>query len=54
MKPQQISIKHSALGWVKQSIDDNLTETARDLDLYLEGREAYWHSHNFWFKGGKR
>ncbi|MDH3219100.1 MAG: Hpt domain-containing protein [Gammaproteobacteria bacterium] len=36
MTPQETSIKHSALGWVKKSIDDNLSEIKADLKLYLE------------------
>jgi chemosensory pili system protein ChpA (sensor histidine kinase/response regulator) len=36
MSPQEISIKHSALGWVKKSIDDNLAEIKTDLKLYIE------------------
>jgi chemosensory pili system protein ChpA (sensor histidine kinase/response regulator) len=39
MNSQQISIKHSALGWVKKSIDDNLDEATRDLKNYIEGRD---------------
>jgi chemosensory pili system protein ChpA (sensor histidine kinase/response regulator) len=39
MNSQAISIKHSALGWVKKSIDDNLEETKRDLKHYIEDRE---------------
>lgn len=30
------SIKHSALGWVKKSIDDNLADIKTDLKLYIE------------------
>ena len=30
------SIKHSALGWVKKSIDDNLSDIKTDLKLYIE------------------
>ncbi len=41
MTPQETSIKHSALGWVKKSIDDNLSEIKTDLKLYIEeGDEA--------------
>ena len=36
MSSQEISIKHSALGWVKKSIDDNLSEIKNDLKLYIE------------------
>jgi len=36
MTPQETSIKHSALGWVKKSIDDNLSEINTDLKLYIE------------------
>jgi hypothetical protein len=36
MNPQETSIKHSALGWVKKSIDDNLSEIRTDLKLYIE------------------
>ncbi|UCH41849.1 MAG: Hpt domain-containing protein, partial [Gammaproteobacteria bacterium] len=36
MNPQETSIKHSALGWVKKSIDDNLSEIESDLKLYIE------------------
>ena len=36
MDPQEISIKHSALGWVKKSIDDNLAEIKTDLKHYIE------------------
>ncbi len=37
MNRQQTSIKHSALGWVKKSIDDNLAEVNIDLKQYIEG-----------------
>ncbi len=37
MNRQQTSIKHSALGWVKKSIDDNLAEVNLDLKQYIEG-----------------
>jgi chemosensory pili system protein ChpA (sensor histidine kinase/response regulator) len=33
---QQTSIRHSALGWVKKSIDDNLAEISVDIRLYIE------------------
>ena len=36
MNPRETSIKHSALGWVKKSIDDNLSEIETDLKLFLE------------------
>jgi len=36
MNPQETSIKHSALGWVKKSIDDNLSDIETDLKLYIE------------------
>ncbi|MDH3537621.1 MAG: Hpt domain-containing protein, partial [Gammaproteobacteria bacterium] len=36
MTPQETSIKHSALGWVKKSIDDNPSEIKADLKLYIE------------------
>jgi chemosensory pili system protein ChpA (sensor histidine kinase/response regulator) len=36
MTPEETSIKHSALGWVKKSIDDNLSEIKTDLKLYIE------------------
>ncbi len=36
MSRQQTSIKQSALGWVKKSIDDNLSEISTDLRLYIE------------------
>ena len=36
MNSQETSIKHSALGWVKKSIDDNLSEVKADLKLYIE------------------
>ncbi|MCP4389281.1 MAG: histidine kinase, partial [Gammaproteobacteria bacterium] len=36
MNYQETSIKHSALGWVKKSIDDNLSEIKTDLKLYIE------------------
>ncbi len=36
MNAQETSIKHSALGWVKKSIDDNLTEIETDLKRYID------------------
>jgi chemosensory pili system protein ChpA (sensor histidine kinase/response regulator) len=36
MNYQQTSIRHSALGWVKKSIDDNLSEIKADIKLYIE------------------
>ena len=36
MSRQQTSIKQSALGWVKKSIDDNLAEINVDLKRYIE------------------
>jgi chemosensory pili system protein ChpA (sensor histidine kinase/response regulator) len=40
MNAQETSIKHSALGWVKKSIDDNLSEIKTDLKLYIENEDA--------------
>ena len=40
MNAQEISIKHSALGWVKKSIDDNLSEIKVDLKQYIEAEDA--------------
>ena len=40
MSRQQTSIKHSALGWVKKSIDDNLSEINVDLKRYIEDEDA--------------
>jgi len=40
MNSQETSIKHSALGWVKKSIDDNLSEIRADLKLYIEEDDA--------------
>ena len=41
MSSQETSITHSALGWVKKSIDDTLSETSTDLRRYIEeGDEA--------------
>ena len=39
MNAQEISIRHSALGWVKKSIDDNLSEIKSDLSRYVESNE---------------
>jgi len=36
MSRRQTSIKHSALGWVKKSIDDNLAEININLKQYIE------------------
>ena len=36
MNYQQTSIRHSALGWVKKSIDDNLVEIKAEIKLYVE------------------
>jgi len=36
MSIQQTSIRHGALGWVKKSIDDNLSEIKTDLKLFIE------------------
>ena len=36
MNSQENSIKQSALGWVKKSIDDNLSDIKTDLKLYIE------------------
>ena len=36
MNSAENSIKHSALGWVKKSIDDNLSDIKTDLKLYIE------------------
>ncbi len=36
MSSAENSIKHSALGWVKKSIDDNLSDIKTDLKLYIE------------------
>ncbi len=36
MDPRQTSINQSALGWVKKSIDDNLSEINVDLKRYIE------------------
>ncbi|MCP4472210.1 MAG: response regulator [Gammaproteobacteria bacterium] len=40
MNAQETSVKHSALGWVKNSIDDNLLEIKTDLKLYIENGDA--------------
>ncbi len=40
MNYQETSIKHSALGWVKKSIDDNLSEIETDLKQYIEQEDA--------------
>ncbi|MCK4707643.1 MAG: hypothetical protein KAU21_03420, partial [Gammaproteobacteria bacterium] len=34
------SIKQSALGWVKKSIDDNLATIRRELNVYIEEQDA--------------
>ena len=34
------SIKQSALGWVKKSIDDNLATIRSDLNIYVEEKDA--------------
>jgi chemosensory pili system protein ChpA (sensor histidine kinase/response regulator) len=36
MSSQQTSIQHNALGWVKKSIDDHLSEITTDLKLFIE------------------
>ena len=36
MNSAENSIKHSALGWVKKSVDDNLADIKTDLKLYIE------------------
>jgi chemosensory pili system protein ChpA (sensor histidine kinase/response regulator) len=36
MSQRETSITHSALGWVKKSIDDNLSEIEVDLKRYIE------------------
>ena len=36
MSQQETSITHSALGWVKKSIDDNLAESTTDLRRFVE------------------
>ncbi len=40
MNSQEISITHNALGWVKKSIDDNLSEIKTELKLYIEEDDA--------------
>ena len=40
MNTQETSIRHSALGWVKKSIDDNLSEIEFSLKRYIEDNEA--------------
>ena len=39
MNAQDNSIGHSALGWVKQAIDDNLSEIQTDLKRHIEKNE---------------
>ena len=39
MNTQETSITHSALGWVKKSIDDNLSEIEVDLKQYIEKQD---------------
>jgi len=39
MNSRQSSIQHSALGWVKKSIDDHLSEIELDLKRYIEERD---------------
>jgi chemosensory pili system protein ChpA (sensor histidine kinase/response regulator) len=39
MSYQQTSIMRSALGWVKKSIDDNLSEIETDIKLYIEEKD---------------
>ena len=39
MSSRETSITHSALGWVKKSIDDNLSEIETDLKHYIEDRD---------------
>ncbi len=39
MNAQEISIRHSALGWVKTAIDENLSDIQIDLNRYLESYE---------------
>jgi len=36
MSIQRTSIRHGALGWVKKSIDDNLSDIKTDLKLFIE------------------
>ena len=40
MGAQETSITHSALGWVKKSIDDNLAEIEVDLKHYIEKEDG--------------
>jgi chemosensory pili system protein ChpA (sensor histidine kinase/response regulator) len=40
MNAQETSIRHSALGWVKKSIDENLSEINTDLKQYIENNDA--------------
>ena len=40
MNAQETSIRHSALGWVKKSIDDNLSEIESSLKRYIEENET--------------
>ena len=40
MSSQQTSITHSALGWVKKSIDENLSEIKIDLRRYIENGDG--------------
>ena len=42
------------LWWPKDMTVFRSTVKGYNPELYLAGREAYWHSHNFWFEGGKR
>ncbi len=39
MGHQETSIRHSALGWVKKSIDDNISEIKEDLKQYIEAED---------------
>ena len=39
MNAQETSIRNSALGWVKKSIDDNLLQIESDLKRYIESNE---------------
>ena len=39
MSAQDISVRHSALGWVKQAIDENLSEIQTDLKRHIENNE---------------
>ena len=40
--------------WPKDMTVFRSTVKGYNPKLYLAGREAYWHSHNYWFEGGKR